>query len=60
MKNSAMDDDHKKPGAERATDPKTKQCLVCKSPFLSEWAGERICRRCKSTAAWRTGVVRAH
>jgi hypothetical protein len=52
-----MDDDHKKPASVRDTDPKTKACLVCKAPFLSEWAGERICRRCKSTAAWRSGVV---
>jgi hypothetical protein len=52
-----MDDDHKKPPSMRDSDPKTKPCLVCKSPFLSEWAGERICRRCKSTAAWRSGVV---
>jgi hypothetical protein len=54
---SAMDDDHKKPASFRYTEPKTKPCLVCKSPFLSEWAGERICRRCKSTAAWKSGVV---
>ena len=52
-----MDDDHKKPASGRDIEPKTKPCLVCKSPFLSEWAGERICRRCKSTAAWRSGVV---
>ena len=44
-----MDNDHKKPASVRDFDPKTKPCLVCKSPFLSEWAGERICRRCKST-----------
>jgi hypothetical protein len=52
-----MDDDQKMPASLRDTEPKTKPCLVCKSPFLSEWAGERICRRCKSTAAWRSGVV---
>jgi hypothetical protein len=56
--NNAMDDDdHKKPASGRDTIPKTKPCLICKAPFLSEWAGERICRRCKSTAAWRSGVV---
>jgi hypothetical protein len=54
---SVTDNDHKKPGSRQDVDPKTKPCLVCKSPFLSEWAGERICRRCKSTAAWRSGVV---
>ncbi len=55
----AMDDDHKKPTSERDTGPKTKPCLVCKAPFLSEWAGERVCRRCKSTAAWRSGVIKS-
>ncbi|MDX9859739.1 MAG: hypothetical protein RBS99_02370 [Rhodospirillales bacterium] len=37
------------------TDRKTRRCLMCGQPFLSEWAGERVCRSCKSTAAWRTG-----
>ena len=37
------------------TDRKTRRCLMCGQSFLSEWAGERVCRSCKSTAAWRTG-----
>ena len=37
------------------TNRKTRRCLMCGQPFLSEWAGERVCRSCKSTAAWRTG-----
>jgi predicted RNA-binding Zn-ribbon protein involved in translation (DUF1610 family) len=36
-------------------DAKTRQCLVCRQQFPSEWAGERICPKCKSTAAWRSG-----
>ena len=40
-------------------EPKTRQCLLCRTPFPSAWAGERICRPCKSTAAWRNGVVRS-
>ena len=56
MQDGAMDDEHKKPEAERDSDPKTRPCLVCEVPFQSEWAGERICRRCKSTAAWRSGA----
>ncbi len=36
--------------------PKVRQCLRCQATFDSEWAGERICSRCKSTAAWRMGV----
>jgi len=36
---------------------KTRKCLVCKVEFLSEWAGERICKTCKSRADWRSGYV---
>ena len=49
---------HKKPASDRAIEHKTRQCLVCRSPFPSAWAGERICPRCKSTPAWRSGVLR--
>jgi hypothetical protein len=31
-----------------------RRCLGCLSLFDSEWAGERICRRCKHSARWRT------
>jgi len=30
-------------------------CLMCRKNFESEWAGERICHKCKSTEAWRRG-----
>jgi hypothetical protein len=40
-----------------AHDMKTRRCLVCRTPFPSEWAGERICRQCKSKAAWRSGSL---
>jgi len=43
--------------ARRVDEPKTRKCLICKSPFPSAWAGERICRRCKSTSAWRSGAL---
>ena len=33
----------------------TSKCLMCEDPFLSEWAGERICRKCKPTHNWRSG-----
>lgn len=35
--------------------PKARHCLRCKAEFHSEWSGERICRRCKSSNAWRNG-----
>jgi hypothetical protein len=31
----------------RTTEQKIRKCLICRSPFPSAWAGERICRRCK-------------
>lgn len=43
-----------KPRAETHT-PKFRRCLMCRDSFESSWAGERICKRCKSTAAWREG-----
>ena len=50
---------HKKPeyepDANRDDERKTRQCLVCKAPFLSEWAGERVCHKCKSKKIWRMG-----
>jgi hypothetical protein len=34
---------------------KTRKCLFCHQHFPSEWAGERVCKKCKATAAWRQG-----
>jgi hypothetical protein len=34
---------------------KQRSCLMCHSAFDSAWAGERICRRCKSSANWQSG-----
>lgn len=36
-------------------DKKLRLCLRCRVEFRSEWAGERVCSRCKSTSAWRQG-----
>ena len=50
---------HKKsefePDAKRDDQRKTRKCLVCETPFLSEWAGERVCLKCKSSKTWRRG-----
>ncbi len=35
--------------------PKTRRCLRCETTFQSQWAGERICSRCKSSNTWRNG-----
>jgi hypothetical protein len=39
------------------SDPKIRKCLLCRKPSPSAWAGERVCRKCKSTAAWRTAPI---
>jgi hypothetical protein len=36
--------------------PRQRPCLRCSTPFPSEWIGERICRRCKNSLAWRTSL----
>lgn len=35
---------------------RVRQCLKCKSDFRSQWAGERICSRCKGSKGWRSGL----
>ena len=55
---TAVDEWHERPEPVRANEPKIRKCLICRSPFASAWAGERICRRCKSTAAWRSGALK--
>jgi len=37
----------------RGATRKQRRCLKCQVEFISEWAGERICGRCKSRQAWR-------
>ena len=48
---------YKNPETDTDVEAKTRLCLVCKTPFPSAWAGERICRRCKSTEKWRAGLA---
>lgn len=40
---------------EERDDSKARPCLMCGHTFESEWAGERVCRKCKSTETWRRG-----
>jgi len=39
----------------RRMDAQNRKCLICKTPFPSEWAGERICPKCKKSTLWRRG-----
>ena len=44
---------------DRAGDvPKSRKCLACRGKFQSEWAGQRVCDKCKKKTQWRTGAVR--
>ena len=36
--------------------PAARVCLRCKTVFQSEGFGERICRPCKGTQAWRNAM----
>jgi len=36
---------------------KDRHCLKCQAPFVSAWAGERVCPKCKSSGAWRDGIA---
>lgn len=45
----------KTPETDRDKAVKPRRCLLCGNSFPSEWAGERVCRKCKSTTAWRNG-----
>lgn len=44
---------NKKP--RRVYEAKDRKCLMCATRFTSEWAGDRICKTCKSSRAWRNG-----
>lgn len=34
---------------------KIRRCLSCSDDFASAWAGERICKKCRSSSKWRQG-----
>ena len=46
-----------KPQSDRVYEAKYRKCLKCRTEFLSEWPGERVCKACKSTSAWRDGLA---
>ena len=50
--NDTLDPETREP----AETPKTRLCLMCRDPFESTWAGERVCKRCKAGNTWRSGV----
>ena len=55
MASSARNESNKKQVNEAQIKPKARRCLMCSSEFQSLHYGERICKSCKETAAWREG-----
>ena len=37
------------------TEDVVRQCLMCDDEFLSQGTHNRVCKKCKSTQAWREG-----
>ena len=35
---------------------KPRRCLLCSVQFDSEWAGDRVCHRCRRSSTWRQGI----
>lgn len=35
---------------ERTENHKLRNCMTCRTEFMSEWAGHRMCTRCRSGA----------
>ncbi len=56
MQDNRVYEGNKKPTSDHGNESKTRKCLLCLTPFLSAWAGQRICQNCKSSAAWRKGA----
>ncbi len=32
-----------------------RKCLMCTKTFESEWAGNRICKKCRTSSSWKEG-----
>ena len=40
--------------------PASRTCLRCATAFQSEGFGERVCKRCKAHASWRSWAPEGH
>ncbi|MCC5987037.1 MAG: hypothetical protein JJT95_05095 [Pararhodobacter sp.] len=50
------DTDFRPPKPARGDEPAQRHCLRCKTAFASEGFGERICKRCKGQASWKSAI----
>ena len=32
-----------------------RKCLMCSRHFSSEWSGNRVCKKCRTSSAWKEG-----
>ena len=32
-----------------------RKCLMCTKHFRSEWSGNRVCKKCRTSSAWKEG-----
>ena len=46
-----------KPPPDAPPETKTRACLKCREDFESEWAGERVCPKCKNGRVWRMAIA---
>lgn len=44
------------PSPARGDMPAERRCLRCKAVFWSAGFGERVCKRCKAQASWKSAV----
>ena len=48
--------DNRKPESDIPHLPERRTCLMCGGKFISEWAGNRVCKKCRATAVWSQGA----
>lgn len=46
---------HHKPKPDNADARKRRKCLMCSNQFNSDWAGDRVCKSCRNSRAWKDG-----
>ena len=56
---SSSSEKNQKPAPDRIYEAKKRKCLMCRKDFTSAWAGERVCKDCKQTAAWNDSSLAA-
>ena len=45
----------KKSSKRASPEARLRRCLMCGKKFMSDWIGNRVCKRCQSSALWKQG-----